>query len=115
MTSDVEELLIIWTRRDKDVAMNMVFMYGHNARLKSWWDRVCLMVWGPSARLLAEDGQLQDTVRTMLDDGVEVMACRRCAENFGVVEDLEKLGISVFYAGTFLTRWLQSGKSCLSV
>ena len=54
-----DTLVIIWTSRDREVAKNMVFMYAKNARLKDWWPEVRLVVWGPSAALIAEDAELQ--------------------------------------------------------
>ena len=44
-----EELYVIWTSRDREVALKMVFMYTGNSKLKGWWKDVLLIVWGPSA------------------------------------------------------------------
>jgi hypothetical protein len=46
---------------------------------------------------------------------VRVIACRKCAENLYVVEELEKLGVEVFYTGEFLTNWLKSGERVLTI
>ena len=50
-----DSLVVVWTSGDREVARKMVFMYTKNARLRDWWGRVRLVVWGPSAQLLSVD------------------------------------------------------------
>jgi hypothetical protein len=104
-----QSLFIIWSSADPEVAHNLAFMYAHNARLKQWWGRVRLIIWGPSARLAAEDKAIRDKLRAMLDDGVEVWACRACADNYGVSPNLEDMGIEVLYVGQPVTQMLKDG------
>ena len=82
----------------------MVFMYGLNAKLKGWWKEVNLIVWGPSSRLLTEDRELQEELAKMKEAGVELQACRRCAELYGVDRQLEEMGIEVIFMGVPLTE-----------
>lgn len=103
------ELVVIWTSADREVALKMVFMYSTNSMLKGWWDKVHLLVWGPSSKLLSEDKELQDQISQMLKAGVKVMACKACADSYGVSEVLETLGVEVKYTGQTLTDFLQSG------
>lgn len=110
----VGSLVIIWTSRDPDVARNMVFMYARNARLEGYWDRVRLVVWGPSAQLLANDRQLQGEVAQLKAAGVEFQACRSCAQRYGVAAKLASLGIKVILMGKPLTEMLKSGWTCLT-
>lgn len=44
----------------------------------------------------------------MIDDGVRVEACIACAREYGVVEDLETLGITVHPMGQPLSDMLRS-------
>jgi hypothetical protein len=111
---DQEKLLVVWTSGDRDVALKMVFMYGHNAKIHGWWKQVTLLVWGASAKLLAGDEALQAEIKEMLEAGVRVIACKQCATEYGVVETLEALGIEVFYTGQFLTEWVKSGAPVLT-
>ena len=55
-----DSLIVIWTSGDREVAEKMVFMYTLNSKLKEWWKEVTLIVWGPSAKLITEDIELQD-------------------------------------------------------
>jgi len=101
-------LLIVWTSGDREVALNMVFMYAANAKKHGWWDEVSLLVWGPSQTLLTEDRELQERLAEMVEFGVDVAACKACADRYAVSEDLERLGVRVFYTGQFLTDWISS-------
>lgn len=109
------ELYVLWTSGDRDVALSMVFMYTFNSKAKGWWEDVCLIVWGPSAKLLAHDEELQGQVRKMLEIGIDVAACRACADMYGVSEILEDLGIEVKGMGHPLSQLLKAGKKVLSI
>ncbi len=107
-------LSVLWTSGDPDVAHRVCFMYTHNAKLQGWFDHVVLVVWGPSARLLAGDKDLQAKVKQMMADGVIVQACKACADSFGVTQQLEDLGIDVKYMGVPLTNMLKQGWKVLT-
>lgn len=108
-------LVVLWITRDAEAAHNMALMYAKNSRLKGWWERVHLLVWGPSADLLAGDAALQEEVAECRAAGVEVLACRACAERYGVAEALEALGVTVRFTGEPLTAYLKDGWKVLSV
>lgn len=105
---DTNQLLVVWTSGDPDVAVRMVFMYTANAKKHGWWEDVTLLVWGPSQKLLTESDVLREKLAEMLDAGVRVVACKACADSYPVTEQLEDLGVEVFYTGEFLTDWIKS-------
>ncbi|MFQ6038712.1 MAG: DsrE family protein [Candidatus Aminicenantales bacterium] len=107
--SPASRLLIVWTSADRDVALNMVTMYTYNATKSGWWDKIRFIVWGPSSRLLAENTEIQKEILRMKDAGVELVACKACADRYGVSESLEKLGLVVKYVGQDLTDMLKQG------
>lgn len=109
-----ESIFIIWSSADPEVAHNLAFMYSHNSLLRGWWGRVRLIIWGPSAKLASEDIDIQARIKEMMADGVEVWACRACAENYGVVPALEELGVNVIYVGTPVTEMIKTGWKQLS-
>ena len=108
-------LAVLWVTRDKGAAQNMVFMYTKNSKLKGWWKDVRLIVWGPSAKLLAEDEELQSELRELKSAGVELLACKRCADNYGVSDSLAALGVEVIYMGEPFTGMLKEGWATISV
>lgn len=106
-TSEPDKLLVVWTSGDKDVAKNMVFMYTYNAKLQGWWKTVRFLVWGASSKLLAEDKELQDYLKKMKEAGVELFACKACADIYGVADKLDGLGMDVKFMGVPLTEILK--------
>ena len=105
--SKKDSLVVVWSTADREVALNMVLMYTHNAKKKGWWDDVRLLVWGPSSKLLSEDKELQNKIKEMKKSGVILEACKACADNYGVSESLEELGIKVYYIGKQLTEYIK--------
>lgn len=104
-----DKLVVVWTSGDRDVAIKMVFMYTYNAKKNGWWKDVTLLVWGPSSKLLSEDKEIQDYVKKMKEEGVYVMACKACADMYGVADKLTELGVTVKYAGVDLTNFIKEG------
>jgi hypothetical protein len=114
MPGNEDSLVVLWTSGDREVALNMAFMYTLNSKLKNWWSEVCLIVWGPSSKLLSEDRDLQNKIKEMKQAGVILEACKRCADNYGVSKRLEELGIDVKYMGEPLTAYLKQGKKVIT-
>ncbi len=115
MGMDQDSLVVLWTSGDREVALKMVLMYTLNAKLKAWWKNVTLVVWGPSARLLSEDAELQAQIAAMKQAGVTLLACKACADQYGVSPALEGLGIEVKYMGQPLTQYLKEGQAVLAL
>jgi len=114
-TNNDSRLLILWTTGDPVTASDMVLLYATNALKHSWWDEVTLLIWGAADTLVAKDIDIQNKVHLAFQNGVRVIACRKCAEEQGVADALKEMGIKVFYTGEFLTDWLKSGSPVLSV
>jgi hypothetical protein len=92
---EAEKLLIVWSSADREVAREIVFVYLLSAMKQQCWDRARLVVWGPSARLLSRDEELQALLKEVLAEGVDVHASQECAERYGVADTLAELGITV--------------------
>ena len=104
-----DELVVVWTSGDREVALKMAFMYTLNAKRFKWgWKSVALVVWGPSSKLLTEDEELQEYISRIRGAGVKLFACKKCADLYGVSDDLKRLGIEVKYMGKPLTDYLQN-------
>jgi hypothetical protein len=109
-----DRLVVVWSSADKEVALKMVFMYTYNAKRLDWWEDVTFIVWGPSARLAAEDKEIQDGLAKMKEVGIDLKACKACADQLGVSEKLEQLGIEVKYIGKDLTGFIKEGRHVLT-
>lgn len=111
---EIQQLAIVWTSGNPEVAEKVCFMYAHNALLHIWFDEVVLIVWGPSAKLLTENKVLQDRVKQMIADGVKVEACVACANMYGVADQLAAMGIEVKPMGPVLTVYLKENWKVLT-
>lgn len=112
---DTQELVLLWTSGDREKALKMVFMYAKNSKKRGWWDNVILIVWGPSAKLLAGDEGLQEELDGLHREGVVLEACKACSDSYGVSAKLEEMGIEVKYMGEPLTGYLKDEYKVLSV
>jgi hypothetical protein len=107
-------LAVLWTSGDPEVAHRACLMYVHAAHKQKWFDEVVLVVWGPSARLLAADKDVQAKIKSMMRDGVKVQACVACADSYGVSARLRELGMEVKGMGAPLTEMLKQGWKVLT-
>ena len=113
--TEKNRLHILWTNADPVTSENMVFMYGINGKRRGWWEEVTIIVWGATASLVCENQVIQDLVDEAHLAGVHVTACRACADQLGVTETLEGLGIEVIYWGEPLTRLLKDNERLLTI
>lgn len=102
-----EKLVVLWVSGDRDAALKMVLMYTLKSNAEKWWKECKLITWGPSNKLLAEDPEVRLMITQIMDAGVKVEACRRCAESYGVEETLEAMGVEVKLMGEPLTEYLK--------
>ncbi|RLA73538.1 MAG: DsrE family protein [Epsilonproteobacteria bacterium] len=104
----MKKLLIIWSTEEIEVAKKMVLLYGSVILPRGYWDEAHLMIWGPSARLLAQNEEIQAMFKTVQETGVKTSVCVVCSDDYGVTEKLKELGVEAIHTGEFLTDALQS-------
>ncbi|MGM0376985.1 MAG: DsrE family protein [Bacteroidota bacterium] len=109
-----DTLVVVWTSDDPYVAERVCLMYTHGAKTQEWFDEVILIVWGPSAKLMAENKKLRKKVRQMQEDGVVLEACVNCADSYDVADELREFGFDVKGMGKPLTDYLKSGAKVLT-
>ncbi len=110
----MNKLHVLWTTAEKDVALNMIFMYVLNAKKNGWWKEINLIIWGPSARLVAEEPAISAEIIELIHAGIHIEACKACADTYGVSDTLSSLGIDVIYMGVTLTEYLKSGEKLVT-
>ncbi|MDX8339719.1 DsrE family protein [Draconibacterium sp. IB214405] len=115
MEENKNKLAVLWTSGDPEVAEKMAFMYTYNAKKQGWFDEVVLIIWGPSAKLTAENEMIQDYIKKMQEAGVKTEACLYCAKMYGVDEKLAELGVDVKGMGIPLSDYLKDGWKTLSL
>ena len=112
---DKTHLYLLWTNDNPITAEKMVFMYTKNSLLQGWWENVTLIIWGATAKLVGEDERIQEMIREVSDAGVHISACKACADQLGVTQTLEQMGIEVKYWGPPLTEILKNDEQLLTV
>lgn len=111
----MKKLNILWTTTNKDTIEKIIAMYSMAALKNQWWEKVNILVWGASAKLIAEDEEVQGYVQQMLDAGVAIEACQACAEQFGVQVKLRELRLDVKYLGEYLTNYIKADEKILTL
>lgn len=101
-------LLIVWSSGDIEVAHKLVLLYGSVILPRAYWDEATIMIWGPSAKLLASNKELQEKVKAIKQTGVHFNCCVVCSDEYGVSPILEDLGVELTHTGEMLTNALQN-------
>ncbi len=112
---DETHLHILWTSADPVTAEKMVLMYATNSLLQGWWQEVTVILWGAAARVPVDHPLVAEKMRLAAHAGVQFSACRACAEQLGVAEALDALGVEVVYWGPRLTELLRTHAPLLTV
>lgn len=112
---DNNKLTILWTNADPDTAEMMVFMYAGAALRFEWWEKVDIIVWGATAKLVAENKHIQTKLLELKEAGINVRFCISCATELGVVDEIEALGFELNPMGPPLTDILKNDGKLLTV
>ena len=110
-----ESLYILWTNADPLTAEKMVFMYAKNSMLYEQWEKLTIIVWGATTKLVAEDAQIQEQVRYLQSLGVHFTACVTCAKELGVEDKIAALDIDLIKWLKPLTALLKGRKHLITV
>ena len=102
------KLLIVWSSEEKEVAQKLILLYGSVMLERNYWDEATIMIWGPSAKLLANDKEIQEQFLKVKEGGVQFNACVVCVKEYGITKELESLGVELIHTGEMLTEALKS-------
>ena len=108
-------LYILWTNDSPVTSELMVMMYAENAMLNNWWDKITVIIWGATTKLVADNTDIQKGIEKCREAGVEFSACLGCAAELGTVEKLENLGIELKYWGVPLTDLIKNRENLITV
>lgn len=111
----MSKLNILWVNDNPDTAHTMVFMYAINSIKNGWWDEVDVIIWGASAKLVAENEGVQERIKLAQMSGVNVIACKGCAIQFNVFDKLNELNIEVKGMGNPLTEILKNDEKIITI
>lgn len=111
----MEKLTLLWTTDNEITIKNMLFMYAKNAKIQRWFSEVQIIIWGASTKKLAQDIEIQNGLKEVLNAGVKAVACMACSENLGMTEVIKDLGIETKFVGDELSGILKAGGKILTI
>jgi hypothetical protein len=101
------KLLVIIATGDREKALAGL-MYTRNVLVNGWLDKVRVVLFGPSEKLVA----LHDDIRWFIRDltaRCDCFACKAISDQEGQSETLEEAGVKVEYVGTIVSSALKEG------
>jgi len=111
--TEVSKLMVLWTSDDPMVAERVALMYTGVAKQFGLFEDVSVIIWGPSAKLVAENAEVQAKLKDMMEKGVKLNACISCSNMYGVTDQLKALGINVDIMGAPLTNALKAADTAV--
>jgi hypothetical protein len=108
-------LNVLWTNADPITSEHMVMLYTENAIRHNWWDKVTIIIWGATSKLVAENSDIQRLIKQGQEVGVEYVGCLYCAQQLKVDEKLRELGVDLKYMGVELTEIIKGKNHLITV
>jgi hypothetical protein len=102
-----ENLLIVWTNGDIEVANKFPLLYSSVILDRGYWKTAHLMLWGPSIKLAKDNIQIQEQLIKIQKTGVKMSACVVCVEDYDATSILNELNIEITHTGELLTTALK--------
>lgn len=109
-----DKVFIMLSSGNKEMATTVGLVYPRNAAKNKWMDEVKVIVFGPAARIVARDPEVQKMLQDCEAAGVEVLVCKWCADKLGVSQAIEQAGFKVLYVGEIMSRLMKEGWSTLT-
>jgi len=99
--------MIVWKSDNEIDIHNFIVPYAYNAIKQEWFDQVEMIIWGASQEVVANNSVIQQRVKNLIKNGIDVYACKMCADNINVSIVLSELGVNVKYTGDLLSDRLK--------
>ena len=101
------KLLVIIATGEKEKALTGL-MYASRTLAEGWMDKVKVIFFGPSERLLVEDENIAQIAKEIC--AVEKsIACKFISDRDGISEKIEDIGLEVDYVGTIISDLIKDG------
>ena len=108
------KVFVVLSSSDREVALEVGLIYPLNAAKNKWVDEVKVIIFGPSEKVAAYDTEVQEKIKDLQNAGVEVLACKWCADRMNITSILEKAGVKVVFVGSIISQLLKDGWASLT-
>jgi len=100
----MSKLLVVWKSDDYRNVDFFISPFALNSKKHEWFTDVEVLIWGASSDYCKVNKSAQNTIKQMVELGIEVRACKFCADKVFATEKLESLGVTVMYTGVYLSE-----------
>ena len=104
----MKKLLVVWKSEHPVNIQKFIIPFTYNSKEQDWFETVELLVWGASQIAVKNNESYQQHVKTLVHNGINVYACKMCADDIDSTSVLLSLGVKVEYTGTYLAERLKS-------
>jgi hypothetical protein len=111
----MKKLVALWKSDNLIDIQEMITPYIITSKKNKWWDEVEVIIWGASQVVVANNEDVKRRINLMNKQDIKIYACKKCAEDLGVIEALKALNINVMYTGELLTEFLQSDATVITL
>jgi hypothetical protein len=101
-----DKVCVIITNRDRDV-IKWALRYARRNLECKFLEDVKVIALGPSEKVITEDLELQELVKSIQAQGHVLRACKACSEEEGISDKLEELGFLVEYVGETISKLIK--------
>ncbi|RLF60823.1 MAG: hypothetical protein DRN37_02030 [Thermoplasmata archaeon] len=101
------KVLVIIATGEEEKALTGV-MYAYKTMSEGWLDEVQVMFFGPSERLLVQNGEIAKMAKELCAVQ-QPIACKFISDRDGISEQIEGLGVKVEYVGTVIADFIKQG------
>lgn len=101
------KLLVIIATGEKEKALTGL-MFAKNAWGGAWFEDIKIVFFGPSEKLIVQDGEVADEVKAISVIG-ESLACKAISDKEGISEEIEKFGLRVVGVGPVISKFINEG------
>lgn len=108
------KLFILLSSGDREVALEVGLVYPLTLVKNQWMDEVKVIIYGPSEKLAAYDAEVQEKMKELQENGIEVMICKYCADKMGITGILEEAGFKVVYVSPIMAQMIKDGWASLT-
>jgi hypothetical protein len=101
------KLLVVIATGENEKALTGL-MYASRTLSEGWMDKVKVIFFGPSERLLVKDKRIAQAAKE-ISDVEKPIACKFISDREGISEKIEDCGVKVDYVGTIISELIKDG------
>jgi hypothetical protein len=101
------KLLVVIATGENEKALTGL-MYASRTLSEGWMDKVKVIFFGPSERLLVKDKRIAQAAKE-ISDVEKPIACKFISDREGLSEKIEDCGVKVDYVGTIISELIKDG------